>query len=144
MTSLQIEMIFRSGIVRDAATLKKFRSVCDTSEYAASLVDKAILAHRNKALVVAQDPMKEIAKDEEEDAQAAADLVQKLLQVLPDTRITADQAIRHPFIAKFYNPTIEERVRKREVLPPLDENVQLSIEEYRQKLYEIIQSDKAR
>ena len=136
-------MIFRSGIVRDAATLKKFRSVCDTSEYAASLVDKAILAHRNKANAVTQDPMIEIAKDDD-DAQAAADLVQKLLQVLPDTRVTADQAIRHPFVAKFYNPTIEERVRKREILPPLDENVQLSIDEYRQKLYEIIQSDKAR
>lgn len=135
-------MIFRSGIVQDAATLKKFRLVCDTSDYAASLVDKAILAHRNNAKV-AQDPLKDISK-EDEDSESATDLVRKLLQVLPETRTTADQAIKHPFVAQFYNSSLEEGVRHRAVLPPLNDDTQLSIDEYRKKLYEIIQSEKAR
>jgi len=145
----QIEMIFRSGVVKDAATLKKFRTTVSfaTSEYAVSILNKAIV-DRDKSSTLQTDPLNEIRQkslEEDETAdEAAADLVQKLLQVIPATRITADQAIRHKYVAKFYNPSIEERVRSRNVLPPLDDDKQLSIEEYRQKLYEIIQSDKAR
>lgn len=142
-------MIFRSGVVKDAATLKKFRTTVSfaTSEYAVSILNKAIV-DRDKSSTLQTDPLNEIRQkslEEDETAdEAAADLVQKLLQVIPATRITADQAIRHKYVAKFYNPSIEERVRSRNVLPPLDDDKQLSIEEYRQKLYEIIQSDKAR
>jgi mitogen-activated protein kinase 15 len=67
-----------------------------------------------------------------------------LLKVIPEERITADEAIRHPYVAKFYNPSLEGNVQKRDVLPPLNDDVQLSIDQYRQKLYEIIQKDKSR
>ena len=140
-------MIFRSGVVKDAATLKKFRTTVSfaTSEYAVSILNKAIV-DRDKSSTLQTDPLNEIRQkslEEDETAdEAAADLVQKLLQVIPSQRITADKAIRLKFVAKFYNPSVEDHVRSRNVLPPLDDDKQLSIDEYRQKLYEIIQSDK--
>ena len=47
-------------------------------------------------------------------------------------------------VQKFFNPSLEDKVVSRIVLPPLDDDIQLSVEEYRFKLYEIIQKDKAR
>ena len=100
-------MIFRSGVVKDAATLKKFRTSVASSEYALSILNKAIL-DRDKSNTLQTDPLNEIRKkcqeDANEDAEAAKDLVQKLLQVIPSQRITADQAIHHKWVAKFYNP----------------------------------------
>ena len=100
-------MIFRSGVVKDAATLKKFRTSVASSEYALSILNKAIL-DRDKSNTLQTDPLNEIRKkcqeDANEDAEAAKDLVQKLLQVIPSQRINADQAIHHKWVAKFYNP----------------------------------------
>ena len=47
-------------------------------------------------------------------------------------------------VQKFFNPSLEDKVVSRIVLPPLNDDIQLSVEEYRYKLYEIIQKDKAR
>ena len=47
-------------------------------------------------------------------------------------------------VQKFFNPSLEDKVVSRIVLPPLNDDIQLSVEEYRFKLYEIIQKDKAR
>ena len=64
------------------------------------------------------------------------DLLGKLLQFNPDKRLTAEQALRHPFVARFHNPD-EEPFMKCDVVPPLNDDVQLSVEEYRIKLYEV-------
>ena len=47
-------------------------------------------------------------------------------------------------VEKFFNPSLENKVERRIVLPPLNDDIQLSVEEYRYKLYEIIHQDKAR
>lgn len=131
--------------MKDTATLKKFRSICLSSDYAASLVDKAISASKAKQSKDAKDPLSELIKGEsEQESKDAKDLIEKLLKVIPEDRINADDAIRHPYVAKFYNPALEDKVTRRKVLPPLDDDIQLSIDEYRHKLYEIIQKDKAR
>lgn len=65
------------------------------------------------------------------------DLLKKLLQFNPDKRLTADQALKHPFVARFHNPD-EEPSMDYDVIPALDDDVQLSVEEYRVKLYESI------
>lgn len=136
----QIERIFTSG-VQHTSTLRRFKQACLTSDYAVGLVDKAISASNNRTSK-AGDVFAVIGascNDKE-----ALDLVRQLLQVIPEERITADEAIRHAYVSKFYNPAVEKAVLKADVVPPLSDDVQLSIEQYRQKLYEIIRRDKAR
>ncbi|XP_073256948.1 extracellular signal-regulated kinase 2-like isoform X1 [Porites lutea] len=65
------------------------------------------------------------------------DLLRKLLQFNPDKRLTAEQALTHPFVARFHNPE-EEPAMDYDVIPALDDDVQLTVEEYRVKLYESI------
>lgn len=129
-------MIFSSQLLhKDSGTLQRFKSLCISSDYAASLVDKAIKKLRHcKAEVTPQLP--------EQNEEEAIDLMKKLLRVNPDDRITADEAIKHDYVIKFFNPSIEDKVKKFIVQPPIDDDKQLSIDEYRQKLYEIIKSDK--
>lgn len=64
------------------------------------------------------------------------DLLKKLLQFNPDKRLTAEQALKHPFVARFHNPE-EEPSMDYDVIPALNDDVQLSVEEYRVKLYEV-------
>ena len=64
------------------------------------------------------------------------DLLKKLLQFNPDKRLTAEQALSHPYVARFHNPE-EEPSMDYDVIPALNDDVQLSVEEYRVKLYEV-------
>lgn len=64
------------------------------------------------------------------------DLLKGLLQFNPDKRLTAEQALKHPFVARFHNPE-EEPSMDYDVIPALNDDVQLSVEEYRVKLYEV-------
>lgn len=65
------------------------------------------------------------------------DLLKKLLQFNPEKRLTAEQALSHPYVARFHNPE-EEPSMDYDVIPALNDDVQLSVEEYRVKLYESI------
>lgn len=67
----------------------------------------------------------------------ALDLVGKLLSFNPDKRLTAKQSLCHPYVSRFRDPE-EELELSCKVVPYLDDNIQLSIEEYRDKLYESI------
>jgi len=64
----------------------------------------------------------------------ALDMLQKLLQFNPNKRITAEQALEHPFVAQFHNSADEPRCSK-VIQIPIDDNHKYSISEYRTKLY---------
>lgn len=66
------------------------------------------------------------------------DLIKRLLQFNPNKRITADEALTHPYVVNFHNAK-EEIVKGYDVVPPLNDNVRLTIDEYRGKLYQLIQ-----
>eukprot|EP01135_Chromosphaera_perkinsii_P011098 Nk52_evm7s2340 gene=Nk52_evmTU7s2340 len=74
----------------------------------------------------------------------ALDLLKKLLVINPDKRITTDEALKHPFLSKFYNAADMIDEVSYDVSIPLDDNVQLSLADYRQKLYDdIVKKKKA-
>ena len=79
-----------------------------------------------------EDMMEDAPKD-------AIDLCKKLLHFNPDKRITADEALRHPYVQRFHNPK-EEISLNYDVVPPLSDDVQLTVDEYRTKLYEVLYS----
>ena len=72
----------------------------------------------------------------------ALDLLHRCLAFNPDKRITAEEALRHPYVVQFHNPA-DEPVSKKIVTIPIDDNTKYSISEYRDKLYsEIIKRKK--
>jgi len=73
----------------------------------------------------------------------AVDLIQKLLVFNPQKRLTAEEALRHPYIRRFHNAADEPSLDY-QVTTPLNDAVQLSVEEYREKLYEMIREKKMR
>ncbi|XP_033123707.1 extracellular signal-regulated kinase 2-like isoform X2 [Anneissia japonica] len=101
------------------------------SNYGATVLDKACVRHRQT--------FEDILPDAPADA---IDLLAKLLPFNPDKRLTAEQALAHPYVARFHNPD-EEISLDYDVVPPLDDDVQLSINEYREKLYEMMREKKS-
>ncbi|TGZ59783.1 hypothetical protein CRM22_008895 [Opisthorchis felineus] len=73
----------------------------------------------------------------------ALDLMFRMLRLNPHRRITALEALQHPYLRRFYRPS-EILTMSHHVVPPLDDNVQLSIAEYRNLLYKMIISNKLR
>lgn len=71
----------------------------------------------------------------------AVDLLEKLLVLNPLKRLTAEQALQHPYVVAFHKPEREPAL-DHDVVPTLSDAVQLSVEEYRNKLYEVITQQK--
>ncbi|XP_029448193.1 mitogen-activated protein kinase 15 isoform X2 [Rhinatrema bivittatum] len=67
----------------------------------------------------------------------AIDLVKKLLVFNPDKRLTAEEALQHPYVKRFHCP-LREPSLDYDVILPVDDDIQLSVAEYRNKLYEMI------
>ena len=69
--------------------------------------------------------------------EVAIDLLLKLLQFNPKKRLTAVEALEHPYVADFHNPE-EELLCDHKIDVPLDDDNKFSKDEYRQKLYDIV------
>lgn len=72
----------------------------------------------------------------------ALDLVKKLLVFNPDKRLKVEEALKHPYVATFHNPQ-EEPALNYDVTLSLSDDIQLSISDYRNKLYELIINKKS-
>uniref|UniRef100_A0A8C9SSX2 Mitogen-activated protein kinase 15 n=1 Tax=Scleropages formosus TaxID=113540 RepID=A0A8C9SSX2_SCLFO len=70
----------------------------------------------------------------------ALDLLRCLLVFNPEKRLTAEQALQHPYVSKFHNPAKEPSLDY-DVILPVDDDVQLSVTQYRNKLYEVQKGD---
>ena len=66
----------------------------------------------------------------------SVDLMNKLLQLNPEKRISASTALEHPYVAQFHNPA-EEPTLDQDVVPKLDDNVRWTVDKYRTRLYEV-------
>ncbi|KAK6102409.1 Extracellular signal-regulated kinase 2 domain protein [Brugia pahangi] len=71
----------------------------------------------------------------------AIDLVQRLLIFAPHKRLNVDQCLVHPYVLQFHSP-IDEPALNYDILLPLPDHIQLSIDDYRNKLYEMIQENR--
>ena len=70
----------------------------------------------------------------------AMDFLMKFLQFNPSKRITADQALKHPYVSQFHQDE-DEPCCKKVIDIPLDDH-KYSIKEYRDKLYNDIHKKK--
>ncbi|MFH4976820.1 hypothetical protein AB6A40_003529 [Gnathostoma spinigerum] len=97
------------------------------SVYASSVLEKMPQRPRKpiETLIAGSDPN-------------AIDLVNRLLLFAPHRRLNVDQCLIHPYVLQFHNPT-DEPALDYDVTLPLPDHIQLSIDDYRNKLYEMIQ-----
>lgn len=97
------------------------------SEYGSSVIQRMLLKPRVpfEELLQASSPPD------------ALDLLRGLLVFNPDKRLTAEQALQHPYVARFHNPAKEPALNY-DVVLTVDDDVQLSVVQYRNQLYEMI------
>ncbi|KAM7373180.1 hypothetical protein PAMP_008054 [Pampus punctatissimus] len=97
------------------------------SEYGSSVIQRMLL----KPQVPLEDLLQPSVSPD------ALDLLRGLLVFNPDKRLTAEQALQHPYVARFHNPAKEPALNY-DVVLPVDDDVQLSVVQYRNKLYEMM------
>ncbi|PRD22164.1 UNVERIFIED_CONTAM: serine/threonine-protein kinase C05D10.2 [Trichonephila clavipes] len=66
----------------------------------------------------------------------ALDLLTKLLTLNPNNRITAKDGLQHPYISRYHGQESPSELGK--AVPPLCDDMKLSVDQYRDKLYEMI------
>uniref|UniRef100_A0A8C8W958 Mitogen-activated protein kinase 15 n=1 Tax=Panthera leo TaxID=9689 RepID=A0A8C8W958_PANLE len=71
----------------------------------------------------------------------ALDLLKGLLVFAPGKRLSAAQALRHPYVQRFHCPAREQTLDAAVRLPVL-EGVQLSAPEYRRRVYQVLRSSR--
>lgn len=101
------------------------------SEYGHSIIERA--ASRPKR------PLQDFLPDAPDDAM---DLLKTLLVFDPEKRPSAQDCLTHPYVARFHNAKEELRLDY-DVIPPVDDDTQLTVSAYRNKLYEMITEQKA-
>ena len=62
------------------------------------------------------------------------DLLIRLLKLDPNERITAEEALKHPYVAQFHDPAVEREAR-RSVAIPIPDDDKKSTAMYRERLY---------
>ncbi|KAM4725972.1 mitogen-activated protein kinase 15 isoform 2-T2 [Anableps anableps] len=97
------------------------------SEYGSSVIQRMLL----KPQVPLEDLLQPSVPPD------ALNLLKGLLVFNPDKRLTAEQALQHPYVARFHNPAKEPALNY-DVVLAVDDDVQLSVIQYRNKLYEMI------
>jgi mitogen-activated protein kinase 15 len=102
-------------------------AACD-SPYAAEMLASL---HEAPQQQQPRRPLRHVLPDAPPDA---LDLLHKLLHFSPAQRVTAHEALRHPYVSQFHSPASEPAC-DRVITIPLDCNTKCGIEEYRDKLY---------
>ncbi|XP_051246390.1 mitogen-activated protein kinase 15 [Dicentrarchus labrax] len=97
------------------------------SEYGSSVIQRMLL----KPQVPLEDLLQPSVPPD------ALDLLRSLLVFNPDKRLTAEQALQHPYVSRFHSPAKEPALNY-DVVLPVDDDVQLSVVQYRNKLYEMM------
>ena len=64
----------------------------------------------------------------------ALDLLIRLLKLDPSERITAEEALKHPYVQQFHDPAVEREARRSVVIPISDDDKK-STAMYRERLY---------
>ncbi|VDN04672.1 unnamed protein product [Thelazia callipaeda] len=100
------------------------------SYYASSVLEK-----------MPQRPRKSLEAFFENHDPQAIDLIQRLLIFAPHKRLNVDQCLMHPYVLPFHSP-IDEPTLTYDVLLPLPDHIQLNVDDYRNKLYDLISEKK--
>uniref|UniRef100_A0A914W455 Mitogen-activated protein kinase n=1 Tax=Plectus sambesii TaxID=2011161 RepID=A0A914W455_9BILA len=137
------EMLLGKALFPGTSTINQIERIMNTiprpskadidsigSHYAGSVLDKMALRPRKPLeLVIPNPPLH------------AMDLILRLLIFAPHKRLTVEQCLIHPYVHQFHNPA-DEPALNYDVTLTLSDHIQLSIDDYRNNLYELIVNKK--
>ena len=101
------------------------------SPYAKSMLDACSLASSSRSL-------KELVPKASPES---IDLMRRCLVFHPNRRISAKDCCAHPYMSKFHDPNEELDYSGKEVRIGLDDNVKLTVGDYRDRLYKLVCSN---
>ncbi|CUT99651.1 mitogen activated protein kinase 15 [Echinococcus multilocularis] len=107
--------------------------LCLRSDYGASILDQPSIAGRRRL----EDVVTPVPEP------SALEMVRGLLQLNPNKRLTAAQALEHHYVSQFRDPE-SEIVMDHVVVPPLSDSQKLGVSEYRSRLYDMILETKSK
>jgi mitogen-activated protein kinase 15 len=64
----------------------------------------------------------------------AKDLIKKLIVFDPEKRLTAEECLSHPYVAKFHSASREKSAVRR-IVPVLDDGKKYTVRDYRNQTY---------
>mmetsp|Transcript_26656 Transcript_26656/g.67792 ORF Transcript_26656/g.67792 Transcript_26656/m.67792 type:complete len:389 (+) Transcript_26656:140-1306(+) len=132
-TMNQLEKIMGMTGMPDAA------SIARVSQYAASLCEQVTdMPSATNEVEAKERWRRKMPPDTSNDA---IDLLMLLLRFNPDERVSAEQALDHPYVAQFHDPAVERKANKC-VQVPIDDNDKKNTSVYRDFLYKEIDQAK--
>uniref|UniRef100_A0A0N4Z9F1 Mitogen-activated protein kinase n=1 Tax=Parastrongyloides trichosuri TaxID=131310 RepID=A0A0N4Z9F1_PARTI len=136
------EMLYGKALFPGTSTINQIERIMNTipkpsksdvdsigSHYAASVLDK-----------MPQKPRKPLDSLFNNCDANAIDLVYRILTFAPHKRLTVEQCLVHPYVLQFHNP-YDEPALNYDVTLPLPDHIQLTIDDYRNKLYDLIDTN---
>ncbi|KJH50271.1 mitogen-activated protein kinase domain protein [Dictyocaulus viviparus] len=137
------EMLLGRALFPGTSTINQIERIMNTINRPSRADIESIGSHYASSVLekIPQRPRKTLETIIGTNVPQAVDLIQRLLIFAPHRRLTVEQCLVHPYVIQFHNP-IEEPILPYDVTLPLPDHIQLSIDDYRNKLYEIMNQKK--
>uniref|UniRef100_A0AC34Q9C9 Mitogen-activated protein kinase n=1 Tax=Panagrolaimus sp. JU765 TaxID=591449 RepID=A0AC34Q9C9_9BILA len=137
------EMLLGKALFPGSSTINQIERIMNTINRPSKSDIEAIGSHYAESVLekMPQKPKKTLEQLLGGGNLQALDLVNRLLIFAPHKRLNVEQCLIHPYVVQFHNP-MEEPALNYDVTLPLPDHIQLTVDDYRNKLYEMITSKK--
>ncbi|KAE9556211.1 hypothetical protein FO519_000550 [Halicephalobus sp. NKZ332] len=137
------EMLLGRALFPGSSTINQIERIMNTINRPSKADIEAIGSHYAESVLekMPQRPKKTLDAMLANCNPQALDLVNRLLIFAPHKRLNVEQCLVHPYVIQFHSP-VEEPALNYDVTLPLPDHIQLTVDDYRNKLYEMITSKK--
>ncbi|KAI1729969.1 protein kinase domain-containing protein [Ditylenchus destructor] len=137
------EMLLGRALFPGSSTINQIERIMNTVNHPSKNDIESIGSHYANSVLekMPQKPRKPLEMLLANSPVQAVDMVNRLLIFAPLKRLTVEQCLVHPYVLQFHNP-MEEPALNYDVTLSLPDHIQLTVDEYRDKLYDMITAKK--